>query len=392
MVSLLRPLLVALVLAVPAAAAAEPRDGLESVEMDALRERMRRWDGLAQAWFRLQSGDADGARKDVQTLLRGTPGDPDALHLLGIAAAAQGRDLQALHVLRTSLRRRADPWVGTHLVHLLVRRGNDRGALRTSEKLRERLPGDPQVRRAHAYALVASGQTSAARVELQALEREHPDAQTAHRLALLHTELGEDEAALAAIRRAVDRDPERGDYRLDLFKRLEAVGDWTGLSTAASEAGADAVGGGRADFYKAIALVRLGESADAVEAFSRVVSHGSPDPVALAGAAGHLLQLGAYAPAEASARAAVADRPEDPALHHLLAMTLTRQTREQEALAYYRRAADLLPDDASYRFDLLVSLCTLGRSAELAPALDRAVRDFGADPRFPALRERCVAD
>ncbi len=392
MVSLLRTLLLVSLLTLPASAVAEPRDGLESVEMDALRDRMRRWDGLAQAWFRLQSGDADGARKDVQALLRGTPGDPDALHLLGIAAAAGGRDLQALHVLRTSLRRRADPWVGTHLVHLLVRRGNTKGALRTSGKLVERLPSDPQARRAHAYALVASGETSAARVELQALEREHPDAATAHRLALLHTELGENDAALAAIRRAVDRDPSRGDYRLDLFKRLEAVGDWTGLVAAASEAGADAVGGGRADFYRGVALVRIGDDEAAVEALSRVVAHGTPDPVALAGSAGHLLQLGAYGPAETTARAAVAGRGEDPALHHLLAMTLTRQTREAEALAYYRRAADLLPDDAGYRFDLLVSLCTLERAGELEPALDRALRDFGDDPRFAALADRCPVD
>lgn len=392
MVSLLRPLLVLFVLTLPASLAAEPRDGLESVEMDALRERMRRWDGLAEAWFRLQSGDVSGARKDTQALLRGTPGDPDALHLLGIAAAAEGREVHALHVLRVSLRKRPDPWVGTHLVHLLVRRGNAAGGLRTSQRLRESLPGDPQARRAHAYALVAAGETSAARAELQTLEREQPDARTAHRLALLHTALGEDEAALAAIRRAVDRDPERGEYRLDLFRRLQAVGDWVGLVAASSEAGADAVGGGRASFYKGLGLVRLGEDEAAVEAFGRVVEHGSADPVALAGSAGHLLQLGAYAPAERTARAAVADRAEDPALHHLLAMTLSRQTREPEALAYYRRASDLGADDASYRFDLLVSLCSLDRGPELKTGLDRAVRDFPDDARFPALAERCGTD
>jgi Flp pilus assembly protein TadD len=187
----------------------------------------------------------------------------------------------------------------------------------------------------------------------------------------------------------VDRDPDRGLYRLDLFRRLEAVGDWTGLVAASSEAGAEAVGGGRASFYRGIAFARLGQDEAAVEALSRVVQHGNPDPVALAGSAGHLLQLGAYAPAESTARAAVAGRVDDPALHHLLAMVLTRQTREQEALAYYRRAAELMPEDANFRFDLLVSLCSLDRTGELESGMDRALKDFDGDPRFAALSSRC---
>ena len=210
-------------------------------------------------------------------------------------------------------------------------------------------------------------------------------------MALLHSELGEDRAALAAIRRAVDRDPERGVYRLDLFQRLEAVGDWSGLVAAASEAGAETVGGGRASYYKGIGLLKLARTGPAIEAFASVVQHGTPDPVALAGSAGHLLQLGAYPAAEVTARAAVNSRGDDAGLHHLLAMVLTRQTREQEALAYYRRAAELTPADATFRFDLLVSLCSLDRGSELESGVDRALRDFPEDERFPALSERCRA-
>jgi hypothetical protein len=81
----------------------------------------------------------------------------------------------------------------------------------------------------------------------------------------------------------------------------------------------------------------------------------------------------------------------DPALHHLLAMTLSRQARESEGLAHYRMAAESVAEDATYRFDLLVSMCTLERAVELDEALVRARRDFPEDGRFDALADRCQA-
>jgi Flp pilus assembly protein TadD len=81
----------------------------------------------------------------------------------------------------------------------------------------------------------------------------------------------------------------------------------------------------------------------------------------------------------------------DPALHHLLAMTLSRQARESEGLAHYRMAAESASDDATYRFDLLVSMCALDRAGELDEALLRARRDFPEDGRFDALADRCHA-
>ena len=70
-------------------------------------------------------------------------------------------------------------------------------------------------------------------------------------------------------------------------------------------------------------------------------------------------------------------------------MVLSRQGRESEALAHYRRAAEVRGDDATWRFDLLMSLCSLQRGAELEDALQRARRDFPEDPRFEALADRC---
>ena len=78
--------------------------------------------------------------------------------------------------------------------------------------------------------------------------------------------------------------------------------------------------------------------------------------------------------------------------YYLLAMVLTRQGREVEAVAHYRRSAELAPEQASFRFDLMVSLCTLGRGNDAAGLLPRAQRDFPDDPRFVELPASCRVD
>jgi tetratricopeptide (TPR) repeat protein len=384
-----RPLILLLTcLVLPAHAAQD--DGLDSVPMPQLREAMRDWDALAQAWFRLKVGDADGARQDATRLLRGRPGDPDALHLLGIAATAAGKPQQAQGALQRSLRRRADGWVGLHLVNLLLDRGRLSAAERVVTDLEGRIPTDLQVRRARVYLLTAQDRLDEARAALEAAEAERPTPELAHQLAVLLEAMGNLGEAAAAARRAVERDGDSGEWRRHLFALLVATGAWDELVQRSSEAGASSAGGGLDAYYKGLALARLDRPAEAIKALSAVEAHGQPDAFAIAGSAGWLLQLGAFEPAERAARRALVTRADDPALHHLLAMVLSRLGRESEGLAHYRRAADGRADDAAYRFDLLVSLCALERADELEAALARAARDFDEDPRFPELAERCL--
>lgn len=368
---------------------ADPADGLEDVPMPALRDAMRDWDGLAQAWFRLKAGDAPGARAEAKRLLGQRPGDPDALHLLGIAAAADGRPVEGERALRRSLRRRPDGWVAVHLVNLLLEQGRDGPAEKVVSDVGGKLPSDAQVRRARVYLLVARDQLDEARDGLLQLEEAWPTAEIAHQLAVLLSEMGDVAAALDAAARAVERAPEDGAMRRQHFELLASLGRWPELEAIASAAGAASVGGGLDSYWKGVALARQGKAEQATRALASVAAHGQPDAVALAGAAGWLLQLSAFTEAETAARRALVDAPERASLHHLLAMVLSRQGRESEGLAHYRRAADGAPDDATYRFDLLVSLCDLERADELGDALTRAQRDFDDDPRFAALGDRC---
>lgn len=388
---MLRLALLLLTLLLAAPASATPRhDGLDDVPMDALREAMRARPALAQAWFRLKAGDATGARKDLQALVPLDRKDPSTWHLLGIAAAAEGKPVLAAQSLRRSLRLRADGWTVMHLVTNLVDRGRLLDAERVLRRTADALAADPHHARARAWVLVARDDLDGARALLEELEGRSGEAALSWQLSALLAAMGDAPAALAAIRRAVAADPDHPAYRRELYERLRAAGDWQGLVQATSETGSDAVGGGLAPYYRGIGLLRLGRADEAMAAFAAVVEHGRPAAEPLAGAAGYLLQLGQYADAEEAARAALATRPEDAPLHHLLAMTLTRMDREGEALAHYRRASELAPADADHRFDLLVSLCSLGRSAEFESALLRATKDFPEDERLPVLADRCV--
>ncbi|MCO4771227.1 MAG: hypothetical protein KDA24_14435, partial [Deltaproteobacteria bacterium] len=273
----------------------------------------------------------------------------------------------------------------------LLDRGRLGPATNVLRKVETSLAGDPQVARATAWVLVAKGELDEARALLESLEQTTGDAALSWQLSNLLAAQGDATGALGAIRRAVAADPEHAVYRRELFERLQRASDWTGLVGAASERGADAVGGGLAPYYKGIGLLRLGRTDDAISSFSAVVEHGRPEPAPLAGAAGYLLQLGAYPAAERAARVALSASEEDAPLHHLLAMALTRVQREGEALAHYRRAAELSAQNANYRFDLLVSLCSLSLGDELATAMKGARRDFPEDGRLDALEARCVA-
>jgi len=74
----------------PSAVADPLHDGLDGVPMESLRDAMREWTPLAEAWFRLKAGDAAGARIEVKRLVAERPKDASGWHLLGITSAADG--------------------------------------------------------------------------------------------------------------------------------------------------------------------------------------------------------------------------------------------------------------------------------------------------------------
>lgn len=360
--------------------------------MPRLREALRRDPALAQAWFRMRAGDVVGARRALQAIVRRAPRDPDALHLYGMAAAASGQRFTAVRVLKKSVRIRPDGWAGLHLVNLHLDAGRLRRASRLVDKLDETLPLDLQMRQARAFVLVAQGDFTAARDRLQSIEADDPSAAAAAQLAELHAQIGDDDEAADAAERAVARAPSDAAYRRRHFEALLQAQDWSGLLRASGAELASVAGGQLHLYYGGLAALRLEKRAQGIELLGALAGHEDVDPAALAGATALLFQTDAWAQSQVAAQTLVGLRPEEPGVHHLLALSLSRLHRESEALAHYRRAAELAGKDADLHFDLLVSLCTLERVDEAAGRMPKALRDFGDDLRFGSLQSQCLPE
>ena len=80
-------------------------------------------------------------------------------------------------------------------------------------------------------------------------------------------------------------------------------------------------------------------------------------------------QLGRDGDGERILRTAIEAMPQDGGLHHALGLTLTRLKRPIDALAEFRRAAELEPDRARYAYVYAVALHSAGRIDEALAVL-----------------------
>lgn len=76
-----------------------------------------------------------------------------------------------------------------------------------------------------------------------------------------------------------------------------------------------------------------------------------------------LRALGREAAAESTLREGLEQSPADATLHHALGLSLVRQQRRDEALQELRRATELDPDNARFRYVYEIALEELGRAA-----------------------------
>jgi tetratricopeptide (TPR) repeat protein len=252
------------------------------------------------------------------------------------------------------------------------------------------MKNDVQVRQARAFLLVAPGELLSARDRFQSLEADEASAAAAAQLAALHGELGEDDEAVVALLRAVERAPESASYRRRYFEALVRAKDWSTLAASSAEPGGEILGGGLHLYYGGLAAFELNERDRGIGLLRSLVSLSEAESVALAAAAALLYRTDAWQESEAASRAFLDREPEEPGLHHLLAMSLSRQQRESEALAHYRRAAELRRKDADLQFALFVSLCDLELVDELEDRMPRALREFREDLRFEQLAGQCL--
>ncbi|MBF0128939.1 MAG: tetratricopeptide repeat protein [Alphaproteobacteria bacterium] len=183
-----------------------------------------------------RAGRPDEAERACRVLLRDHPGDPDLLHLLGVALHQQGRHREAVD------------WIGRAV---------------------SRLPSFPAFRVNRSQALRALGETEAAEEDLRRVLATAPD----HVVALanlgdLLAGAGDPVRALLPLRRALERDPGFHPARTSLVKALVDLDAWE----EALDAGAGAPDSPALLVNLAVAQTRLGRKLEARETLERALA------------------------------------------------------------------------------------------------------------------------
>jgi tetratricopeptide (TPR) repeat protein len=189
---------------------------------------------FAEAVALFRRGDARGARKAGEKLLKQAPKDPQLLEFVGVMRCQTGDGVKGIAALRAAAAARpGDPGVRQNLAQALV----DLGRLPEAETVCSEaaaLP-DPGERRTrlHAWLLQTLGrQAEAARV-YQALVDRHPeDAETWNNLGNARRALGDRPGAAAALAQAARLRPADPAIHRNLSRALVEAGDEAGALAA----------------------------------------------------------------------------------------------------------------------------------------------------------------
>jgi tetratricopeptide (TPR) repeat protein len=210
------------------------------------------------------------------------------------------------------------------------------------------VPGQPGATLILGSARRALGDAATAIATIESLTRSHPQwAAAHHELSLALAAAGRGEDAVAALRRALQLQPELADAWRRLGDHLTAMGD---------AAGADA-------------------------AYANHVRASTRDPQLLAPAAA--LCEGRIAVAEALLREHLKGHPTDVAAIRMFAEVAARLGRLAEAANLLERCLELAPGFTAARLNYAIVLQRLGRSAD---ALREAELLIAEDPRNVGLR------
>lgn len=96
--------------------------------------------------------------------------------------------------------------------------------------------------------------------------------------------------------------------------------------------------------------------------------------------AGEHLEAMRFKESESLFREALVSDPSNAAVHNMLGLSLKKQGRIEEAIAFYETAVTLRPGFFEARNNLAVALEAVGRAREAEGVYLRALRDAPADP------------
>lgn len=210
------------------------------------------------------------------------------------------------------------------------------------------------------------------------LERDPNHADAAHLLGLLAHQVGEDEAALGLIARAIKISSSVAAFHGDLGNVLQKMGRVSEAELCYREALRLDPRSAESANNLGNALSRLGRHDEAILNFLEALSMSPSNAAIYTNLAGTLLRLGRVQSAFDCYLEALRLEPESAGINHKIGLLLAREGRYEEAVTWYREAVRLRPDWVEALSNLGGVLELLGKSGEARVRLREAL---ARDPR-----------
>ena len=332
-----------------------------------------------------------------QAVLADDAGDAEALHLLGVAADAQGDPARGAELIRRALALEDRPQFHANLGMVLGHLNEHQAALAHLRQALAARPDYPEALNNFGVSLQALHRLAEAEATYRQAAAARPGwADPLANLGATLQALGRPDEAVAAFQAAVDanpaarqaslgramwaagrRDEAEAAFREELRRHPDDPDALNDLAVALGETGRHSEAASllpravrlRPGFVDAQAnlgqvLVQLGRLGEAVDACQDALATRPDHTTALATLGTALRGLARLAESEAVLRRLVALRPAEADGYNNLAITLQAQDRPHEALAVLDLAAALHPDDPETHHHRAMILLRQGRLAE----------------------------
>jgi tetratricopeptide (TPR) repeat protein len=346
-------------------------------------------EALSKAYAHWNAGQADQAEVWAQRVLAVWPGQPDALHLLGLMAHAYGNlDLAIAHLRQACLAPRAPAVYSSNLGEMY----RQKGLLPEGEEAARRaVTMDPNLVAGWNNLGILqqeAGKLEESRASLERVVALSPDsAEARNNLGNTWRRLGRMDEAQVCYRKALELNPSYAEAHSNLSFLLSSQGLYDEAARHARHA--IDLSPRLVDAYLNLAEVEAARQRyDAALRVLEMLNPFAPEhPSALIARAKALKQLTRLEEALAIARRVVALVPRNAEAHQTLAMTLQELGQTEEALLAFEQAA-ALPGTAAET--AMIGRATLlmeaGRREDAIAAFEQVLERFPAS--VPALAAR----
>jgi tetratricopeptide (TPR) repeat protein len=322
-----------------------------------------------------QAGRWREAQELYQRVLTADPGNPDALHLLGVVASQNTRFPEAEQLIRRAIGAR--PGVADYHNSLAIVLQNLGRLTEAETAYREAARINPSNADAHhnlGMCLAKQNRWQEAAdsyVKVIALNPGHAQAHAS--LGVAHASLGQFDAAAEAYRKALQLKPDMvhtlsnlGRLYLDQGKFELALGPFEQ---------AVKLDPNRADVYTNLgaANAALGQYDEAATAYEKAIRLEPGAVNTLNNLGDAYLSAGRFEPALTSFQQAVLHNPERAEFHTNLGLALEKLGRFNEAIIAHQHAIELSPDLFMAYVNLGLTLSRLGRAEDAAICFEKAM-------------------